>query len=79
MTSNPPPQTPIHCACIQKGKETNMLHYIIWIDYTLSLNIRVLILNSNIFFPANFTREKLIWRELDLSVCKLLIEQERDE
>jgi hypothetical protein len=36
-------------------------------------------LNSNIFFPPNFSREKLIWKELDLSACKLLIEQERDE
>jgi len=45
----------------------------------LSLNIRVLILNSNIFFRANFGREKLIWKELDLSGSKLLIEQERDE
>jgi hypothetical protein len=45
----------------------------------LSLNIRVLILNSNIFFPANFSREKLIWKKLDLSACKLLVEQERDE
>jgi hypothetical protein len=47
--------------------------------HILSLNIRVLILNSNIFFRANFGREKLIWQELDLSGCKLLIEQERDE
>ena len=47
--------------------------------HILSLNIRVLILNSNIFFRASFGREKLIWKELDLSGCKLLVEQERDE
>src|SRR5687768_13964023 len=66
-----------------RGHKKNMLHDIIWTRHRLFLNIIIVDFISNMFFRSNFARKRrreiLILKEVDVFVCRLLTEQERDE
>jgi hypothetical protein len=79
VISNLPTYVPIQLHTCSRGHKNEY----VTLNYMTGhnrLGVSELFLSSNMFFPVNFTAkkssEKLIFGELDVSACKLLIEQE---